>query len=301
MRWVRTDGERKSSAEWFRIPKAQRCDHHQLEVYCWRVENGGRIAGATSFKNGDWYAAAGTTRQGIARLVDSGLVQWDGTDLVVVGYDAHGQQMSQNFRELQRMRRQIRAQKHHENLANLVQKPTQKRLSFSDTVTSDSKVLGSTMVATMVPAMVQPNGAERSGDPDPDPDPPPPPPPLPTVINSARDGGRGGGGGPGGLLTEAIAGVDAALEGYPRQDRRWKGLARAEVERLLGEAAARAETQGREASVGWRALARAIAARIEREKRSRAWTRDDGGWIPQMHKWLGSLDGGALVKGQRVT
>lgn len=52
---------------------------------------GGRLAGAQGWDAATWARVAGTTRRTADGLIAAGLARWDGKDLVLHGYDLHGE------------------------------------------------------------------------------------------------------------------------------------------------------------------------------------------------------------------
>lgn len=50
----------------------------------------GRIPASKDWSNREWIRATGTDVDGVARAIAAGLARWDGSDLLVHGYDLHG-------------------------------------------------------------------------------------------------------------------------------------------------------------------------------------------------------------------
>lgn len=52
---------------------------------------GGRFEGAKAMRDLDWMRLAQVTRKAVQAVVAAGLAKWDGDDLVLIGYDLHGE------------------------------------------------------------------------------------------------------------------------------------------------------------------------------------------------------------------
>lgn len=100
LKWTSVDNEIKTSPAWYRVPKTVRCDHHQLEIYCYRNELGDRIPEARKFGRTDWILVAGTDGRAIRRVVEAGLATWDGDDLVISHVCVEGQQLTRKRIEI---------------------------------------------------------------------------------------------------------------------------------------------------------------------------------------------------------
>ncbi len=59
--------------------------------FCFREENRGRITGCIDWKTDAWRAAANISAADLRNVLESGLCVWEGKDLLVDGYDLHGQ------------------------------------------------------------------------------------------------------------------------------------------------------------------------------------------------------------------
>ena len=84
--WLPCDLERMTGPEWLRIPAVLRGHWHALWCWCGSRRNGGRIEDCRSFTNRDWDRIAGVTKAALRKLVEAGLVSWDGDDLIVSFY-----------------------------------------------------------------------------------------------------------------------------------------------------------------------------------------------------------------------
>ena len=67
-------------------------------TYCADLENEGRIGGAESWSDEEWLTTCGLRPGDVAEGVASGLLEWDGPDLVCGLYDHHGAQALQTKR-----------------------------------------------------------------------------------------------------------------------------------------------------------------------------------------------------------
>lgn len=98
---------------WLALPASLRGFWLQLQAYASAQENGGRIAGAKSWRSPQWLMTlgAGGKPATITALVSEGLARWDGDDLVIVGYDLDAQAGYQRRRESGRQGGQVSAQR----------------------------------------------------------------------------------------------------------------------------------------------------------------------------------------------
>lgn len=274
MKWGRIDCEFKTAGAWFRIPKQERCDHHQLEVYCWMQSNGGRIDECDTWKTADWQRAAGTTVAGIRRVVAAGLAEWDGSTLVVAGFDVGGFEHAQAASERQRTRQLIRWAKHRANLdAKLADsssvptktrrgngvKKSQKNGQNSPRNSADHSGLADTAVSTAADTVENTN-RDRDRDRD-----------HPTTTTSREPAAAAAG------CASQI--LDLMRSQFPRWDQAWTTPVVACAGRLCDQAGERAGE-----------LPRLLRAQLGRDTRSAAWTKEGGRFVPKPAKWLDAID-----------
>jgi len=86
---------------WLALPASLRGFACQLHVYCAAQENGGRLVGARAWKSTQWRMVLGHggSLAVVALMVERRLVEWDGDDLLLDGYDVHAEDAYRNRRE----------------------------------------------------------------------------------------------------------------------------------------------------------------------------------------------------------
>lgn len=272
MRWGRIDCELKTAGDWFRIPKAERADHHQLEVYCWMQGNGGRIDDCQKWRTADWQRAAGTTVAGIRRVVAAGLAEWDGTSLAVIGFDVGGFEHAEAASDRQRTRQLIRWAKHRANLDEKLArssglpaktrgsnrpKKSEKNGQNHTLNSADLADLPSQLVSTPVPT-VQSTNRDRDRDHDH---------PTTTTTGAAATAD------PASHILDLIRGD------FPRWHAAW-------TTPVVGAAKRLCEMAGERAAE----LPKLLRVQLGRDKRSAAWMKEGGRFIPKAANWIEAID-----------
>jgi len=90
---------------WLALPASKRGFACQLHVYCAAQENGGRILGAKSWGSTQWRLVLGHggSLSVVDGLVKATLVDWDGDDLLLNGYDVPAEDGYRRKREAGRL------------------------------------------------------------------------------------------------------------------------------------------------------------------------------------------------------